>query len=163
MFKTQSIIQISLAILTPVVVSQHSKPQLSLGDVESKNEQWATKYGHQVDLPFAGPQSFAHLTYTRCLDDVNHLEPFDIAILGMPFDTAVSYRPGARFGPHAIRSGSRRLRDPHGYTLAWEIDPYEYGTRIIDCGDVSSLHSFIPSIYTIYSRSRLVRSTMRSQ
>ncbi len=55
----------------------------------------------------------------------------------MPFDTAVSYRPGARFGPHAIRSGSRRLRDPHGYTLSWGMDPYEYGTKVMDCGDVS--------------------------
>lgn len=165
MLKTSVITQIALAILLVapvVVVAQHSKSQLSL-DLEDKHEQWATKYGHQIDLPFSGPQSFAHLTYTRCLDDVNHLEPFDIAILGMPFDTAVSYRSGARFGPHAIRSGSRRLRDPHGYTLSWGMDPYEYGTRIMDCGDVSGLIFFLPGRLLCYTRSLQVPSTMRLQ
>jgi len=100
------------------------------------NELWAKKYGKQIDQTFSGPLSFAHLSYARCLDDVNHTTPFDIAILGMPFDTAVTYRPGARFGPFAIRSGSRRQRELRGYSLSWDMDPYALGTRIIDCGDV---------------------------
>jgi agmatinase len=61
---------------------------------------------------------------------------FDIAVLGLPFDTGVSYRPGARFGPHAIRSGSRRQRDLRGYSLSWGNNPYTFGQKIIDCGDV---------------------------
>lgn len=137
MLKTFWTIQTNLAIINSVTAHQS---YLKLLEDNLKNEQWTKKYGHQTDLPFSGPQSesFAHLSYTRCLDEVNHLEPFDIAILGMPFDTAVHYRPGARFGPLAIRSGSRRLRDPHGCTLSWKMDPYEYGTRIIGCGDVSA-------------------------
>tara|TARA_B100000945_G_scaffold310671_1_gene302903 strand:+ start:202 stop:471 length:270 start_codon:yes stop_codon:yes gene_type:complete len=46
---------------------------------------------------FAGPSTFARLPEIR---DVNSC---DIAILGIPFDAGTSYRPGARFGPQAIR------------------------------------------------------------
>lgn len=43
----------------------------------------------------------------------------------------------ARFGPYAIRSGSRRQRDARGYTLSWAHDPFAEGKKIVDCGDVS--------------------------
>lgn len=97
-------------------------------------ETWLSKYGRQVDQPFSGPPAFSHLAYARCLEDES--VGFDIAVLGIPFDTGTSYRPGARFGPFGIRSGSRRQRDIHAYTLAWGNNPYEQGFRIIDCGDV---------------------------
>ncbi|KAG5964549.1 hypothetical protein E4U56_002132 [Claviceps arundinis] len=41
---------------------------------------------------FNGIGSFAHLDYVKCL--TNPAEKYDIAIVGVPFDTAVSYRPG---------------------------------------------------------------------
>lgn len=41
---------------------------------------------------FAGIGAFAHLKYVKCLTTPSEL--FDIAIVGAPFDTAVSYRPG---------------------------------------------------------------------
>jgi Arginase family len=103
------------------------------------DEEYHSRFGPQVDLPFSGPLSFAHLPYSRCLDDLHSVTtPFDIAILGMPFDTAVTYRPGARFGPYGIRSGSRRLGGERAYSLAWESSPYTNATKVIDCGDVSS-------------------------
>jgi agmatinase len=80
---------------------------------------WAEKYGPQFDLAYSGPLSFAHLPYSKCLDAINDSQLFDIAILGVPFDSAVSYRPGARFGPYGIRSGSRRISPNIGYTTAW--------------------------------------------
>jgi agmatinase len=43
-------------------------------------------------MGFTGIGSFAHLDYVKCL--TTPTEAFDIAILGAPFDTAVSYRPG---------------------------------------------------------------------
>ncbi|KZT74972.1 Arginase/deacetylase [Daedalea quercina L-15889] len=98
------------------------------------SDAWLKKYGKQIDQVFSGPLSFSHLPYSRCLEDTS--TEFDIAVLGMPFDTAVTYRPGARFGPYAIRSGSRRQRETRGYTLAWKVNPYELGSRIVDCGDV---------------------------
>ena len=128
---------ISLILLVLVVVNAH---QTVLNDELADNldgEEWLKKYGKQIDQVFSGPLSFAHLTYTRCLEDTQ--TKFDIAILGMPFDTAVTYRPGARFGPFAIRSGARRQREPRGYTLSWGLDPYFSGIRVIDCGDVSYL------------------------
>ncbi|KAH9486323.1 Putative agmatinase 1 [Psilocybe cubensis] len=101
---------------------------------KQSDKTWLEKYGSQFDQSFSGPLSFSHLPYFRCLE--NEQESFDIAILGMPFDTAVTYRPGARFGPFAIRSGSRRQRTARGYTLSWANDPYALGQKIIDCGDV---------------------------
>src|SRR2546423_12009886 len=41
---------------------------------------------------FSGVSTFAHLKHVRCL--TTPYEPFDIGIIGAPFDTAVSYRPG---------------------------------------------------------------------
>ncbi|KAI0295015.1 Arginase/deacetylase [Russula brevipes] len=100
------------------------------------SETWKEKYGAQPDLVFTGPLAFSHLPYFRCLEDAA-APAFDIALLGMPFDTAVTFRPGARFGPAGIRTGSRRIR-PGGrsWSLAWGLDPYEQGVEIIDCGDV---------------------------
>jgi agmatinase len=101
------------------------------------SETWSEKYGAQYDLPFSGPLAFSHLPYVRCLENVS--PAFDIALLGMPFDTSVTYRPGARFGPTGIRIGSRRIGS-YGYrawSLSWGLDPYEQGLEIIDCGDVS--------------------------
>ena len=43
----------------------------------------------------------------------------------------------ARFGPYAIRSGSRRQRPGRAFTMAWNKDPYNDGVKLIDCGDVS--------------------------
>ena|ERR1700748_59801 len=99
-----------------------------------EDEPWTSKYGKQVDLPFSGPLSYSHLPQHKCLEDAS--EHFDIAILGFPFDTTVSYRTGARFGPYAIRSGSRRQRSTRGYTLSWNMNPYTQEQKIVDCGDV---------------------------
>ncbi|KAG6846112.1 hypothetical protein H0H87_006476 [Tephrocybe sp. NHM501043] len=116
-----------LAALVPFACSQ----QTHLADTKTT---WRSKYGLQIDQPFSGPLSFAHLPYSRCLED--ETASFDIALLGLPFDTAVTFRPGARFGPYAIRSGSRRIREGGGYTIAWELNPFGQGARILDCGDV---------------------------
>lgn len=53
---------------------------------------------------FAGLGTFARLP------ELDRLDRCDIAIVGLPFDSGTSYRPGARFGPIAIRQASRLLR-----------------------------------------------------
>ncbi|KAJ7157163.1 arginase deacetylase [Mycena filopes] len=108
--------------------------QFPLTEVDAAPQTWLEKYGKQIDQPFSGPLAFSHLPYTRCLENEDEL--FDIAILGIPFDTGVSYRPGARFGPYAIRSGSRRQREARGYTMSWGNNPYDHGAKIVDCGDI---------------------------
>ncbi|KNZ80615.1 Putative agmatinase 1 [Termitomyces sp. J132] len=115
--------------LLPLVFS-HQTPL----DQDTKIPTWQSKYGPQRDQPFSGPLSFAHLPYSRCLDDEG--ASFDIALLGLPFDTGVTYRPGARFGPYAIRSGSRRIREGPSYTISWGSNPFAQGAKILDCGDV---------------------------
>lgn len=135
--------------------------------IDVSQEPWTSKYGAQSDLGYSGPLSFSHLPYTRCLEDAT--QPFDIGVIGFPFDTTTSHRPGefpqaffiddllidstfpgARFGPYAIRSGSRRQRLKE-YSLAWSSNPYELGSKMIDCGDVSLLTCYPPFLVVLIS------------
>ena len=52
---------------------------------------------HTTKWGFSGIGSFAHLKYVKCLTTPSEL--FDIGIIGVPFDTAVSYRPGMYSNP----------------------------------------------------------------
>jgi agmatinase len=75
---------------------------------------------------FSGVRTFARLPHTTELDGV------DVAVVGIPFDTGTSFRPGARFGPEAIRSASALLRP---YNPVWGIDLVD-ALAIVDYGDV---------------------------
>jgi agmatinase len=76
---------------------------------------------------FAGPTTFARLPR---LDEVSKC---DVAVLGVPFDSGVTYRPGARFGPAAIRQGSRLLRPYHP-----DMDTRPFALQqVADAGDVA--------------------------
>src|SRR6185295_11184048 len=74
------------------------------------------------------PDTFARLPR---LEDVPRA---DVAVLGVPFDSGVSYRPGARFGPAAIRQGSRLLRP---YNPALDVAPFR-AVQVVDAGDVAA-------------------------
>ncbi|GLI74341.1 hypothetical protein PoHVEF18_002578 [Penicillium ochrochloron] len=87
------------------------------------------------DLPFSQPVTFAHLEWQRCLAS-DHETPLDIAILGFPYDTSTSYRPGARFGPRGIRAGSSREKKGRSYNTVWGVDPFDEGLSMVDCGDI---------------------------
>ncbi|KAJ6581119.1 agmatinase [Mycena capillaripes] len=88
-----------------------------------------------ADAIFSGITTFAKLPWVQCLTRESHI-PFDIAFIGAPFDTATSYRPGARFGPSGIRAGSRRLTLYGGYNVPLKVNPFRSGLRIVDCGDI---------------------------
>ena len=76
---------------------------------------------------FAGPDTFARLPR---LEDLGGAAA---AILGAPFDTGASYRPGARFGPRAVRAASKLLRPYHP---ALDVDVW--GERqVADAGDAA--------------------------
>jgi agmatinase len=70
-------------------------------------------------------------TFARC-PLVRDVAGVDVAAVGVPFDTATSFRPGARFGPEAIRSASVLLRPWHP---ALEVDVFE-GRSVVDYGDL---------------------------
>jgi agmatinase len=57
----------------------------------------------------------------------------DVAVLGVPFDSGVSYRPGARFGPSHIRESSRLLRP---YNPALQV-PVFASQQVADAGDLA--------------------------
>ncbi|GAA5858884.1 hypothetical protein JCM8547_007142 [Rhodosporidiobolus lusitaniae] len=98
------------------------------------SEPWSAKYAGSPDLSFSGITTFARLNHSRCLDEPGGA--LDIAFLGFPFDTAVSYRTGARFGPNAIRQASRRMATNRGYSISANFNPFLAGADILDCGDV---------------------------
>ncbi|CAK7220244.1 hypothetical protein SBRCBS47491_004122 [Sporothrix bragantina] len=95
-------------------------------------EELQRKWG--AEWPFNGIGSFGHLPYVSCLTKPSEL--YDIAIIGAPFDTAVSYRPGARFGPRAIRQASSRQTALRGFNQRAGINPYRSWARVLDCGDI---------------------------
>jgi agmatinase len=76
---------------------------------------------------YAGAATFARLPRREDVDVC------DVAILGIPFDSGVTYRPGARFGPQGIRTGSRLLR---AYHAALDVMPFE-AQQVADAGDVA--------------------------
>jgi agmatinase len=81
-----------------------------------------------LDVPrFTGPDTFARLPR---LDQV---ERAAVAVLGVPFDSGVSYRPGARFGPAGIRAGSKLLRPYHPHL---DVHPWDVH-QVADAGDIA--------------------------
>jgi agmatinase len=78
---------------------------------------------------YAGLLTFAGMPYT---DDAAQLAGVDVAVIGAPTDDLVSDRPGARFGPRAIRAASC----PPGPHLEAGIDAFEV-LRVVDFGDAA--------------------------
>src|SRR5215469_1650852 len=78
------------------------------------------------------PRWVGEATFAR-LPRIGEVSRADVAILGAPFDTGVSYRPGARFGPGHIRESSRLLRP---YNPAAGVSPFA-AQQVADAGDVA--------------------------
>jgi len=83
--------------------------------------------------PFMGIPSFMRLPVTRELKDV------DVAIMGVPYDSAVSYRSGTRFGPRKIREMSLLL---WGHNSTLNVTPLKK-LNVVDYGDVSVIPTSI--------------------
>ncbi|MFB7890747.1 agmatinase [Microbacterium sp. NPDC056044] len=75
---------------------------------------------------YAGIATFARLPR------IEEVPRADLAIVGIPFDTGVSYRPGARFGPSHVRESSRLLRP---YNPAQDVSPFA-AAQVVDAGDI---------------------------
>ncbi|MCK8475520.1 agmatinase [Microbacterium aurugineum] len=79
-----------------------------------------------VNPRYSGIATFARLPR---IEDVPRA---DIAVVGIPFDSGVSYRPGARFGPSHVRESSRLLRP---YNPAQDVSPFAIA-QVVDAGDI---------------------------
>jgi len=79
---------------------------------------------------YSGALSFLRRRYTRDLHNV------DVVVSGIPYDSAVTYRPGARLGPRAIRAASVQLAEllafPGGIDLVEHLSVIDYGDCVID-------------------------------
>jgi agmatinase len=70
-------------------------------------------------------------TFAR-LPRMDQVDNYDVAIVGVPFDSGVSYRPGTRFGPQHIRQSSRLLRP---FNPAQNNSPFSE-QQVVDAGDI---------------------------
>jgi len=86
---------------------------------------------------FTGPSTFARLPHVRTTEEV------DVAIVGVPFDTGVTYRVGGRFGPNAVRAASVMLRP---YNANLDVKPFDV-LSCVDFGDVSIVPGFTERSY----------------
>ena len=93
--------------------------------------------GRDREMTWGGATSFLRRNYTRDLSNA------DIAVTGVPFDMATSNRPGARFGPRAIRAASVGLAELDAYPFGF--DPFatlrvaDYGDCYLDYGHVEEM------------------------
>ena len=86
----------------------------------------ATGLGYEN--PFSGVPSFLRRPLTK------DVKGFDFAVTGIPFDQAVTHRPGTRFGPRAIREASTLMAGDAPY--GWGYSPLDR-FRIADAGDMA--------------------------
>jgi agmatinase len=82
--------------------------------------------------PWVAPRYTGIRTFARCPHETDWPNA-DVAVLGVPFDTATSYRTGARFGPAAIRDQSQLVRPWHPVL---EIDVFA-SLSVVDGGDLA--------------------------
>ncbi len=86
------------------------------------------------------PRYAGSSTFTR-IPGIQDVKDFDIAVLGVPFDTGCSFRPGARFAPVSVRNASRLLRP--AYHVELDVEPYRK-LQVVDAGDVACTPYNIP-------------------
>jgi agmatinase len=91
---------------------------------------------------FTGIPTFARLPNIRTTEDV------DLAVIGVPFDTGVSFRAGGRFGPNAIRSASVLIR---GHNPVLDVSPFRV-LSCVDYGDVAIVPGYIERSYEAIER-----------
>jgi agmatinase len=91
-----------------------------------------------IQLPFVGIRTFMKRPHVTDWDNIDA----DVAVLGAPFDLGTVLRPGARFGPAAIREGSQTYHAQWGWYDPEDgchyLDPSK--VRIVDLGDVEMIH-----------------------
>lgn len=93
----------------------------------------------RLDLPFVGIATFGKYPYQPDWSAIDA----DVAVVGAPFDFGTQWRPGARFGPRAIREASTLFAFGHAGAYDHEDDATYLGpgTRIVDIGDADIIHT----------------------
>src|SRR5258705_11192399 len=89
----------------------------------------------QLDLAHAGLASFGHRPFLTEVEQLESWQP-DVAIVGAPFDIATTNRPGARFGPRAIRATAY---EPGTYHMDLGLEIFDW-LEVVDFGDAYCPH-----------------------
>jgi len=85
----------------------------------------------QIDGPqYLGPATFMKTQALTEPEELDAVRP-EVAILGAPWDDGTTYRPGARFGPRAVRVANYQ---PPSWHLDLEVAPFEV-LKVVDYGD----------------------------
>jgi agmatinase len=98
-------------------------PDSKLGDQAFRNK---ALHGRWPEMTYGGALSFLRRRYSRDLTGV------DVAVTGIPYDGAVTFRPGARLGPRAVRAASVQLAELKAFPFGF--DPFET-LAVVDYGD----------------------------
>lgn len=93
----------------------------------------------RLNLPFVGITTFGKSDYIADWDAIDA----DVAVLGAPFDSGTQWRPGARFGPRAVRDASTLFSFGHAGAYDHEDDAVYLGSdvRMVDIGDADIIHT----------------------
>jgi agmatinase len=120
---------------------------------------WDAEYETYTDydLPtYVGAVSFMKLPWITDTAELAARRP-DVAIIGAPFDDAVSHRSGARFGPRAIRQAQYTSGSIN--SLQVDIEPFEV-LDVVDAGDANIVPAWIDRAHAlIYRKVREVAAT----
>ena len=113
---------------------------MALEDAKTQVDQAFTRdslRGLSFENAFGGATSFLRRRYTKDLTGV------DVAVTGIPFDQAVTHRPGSRFGPRAIREAStlQAFDAPYG----WGYDPLSV-MDVVDYGDMAFDYAMVRDV-----------------
>jgi agmatinase len=139
----------------------HPPSAVEAGQPGSFASQWGWDRPFEVyddfDLPtYVGPSTFSNLPW---ITDPAELEArdVDVAIVGAPFDDMVTHRPGARFGPRAIREAQNSSGTLNSLQL--DVRPFEELT-VVDAGDANIVPArFDRGHAMIYRKVREVAAT----
>ncbi len=101
-----------------------------------------TRHGYltgRLNLPFVGIATFGKAPYVADWDAIDA----DVAILGAPFDAGTQWRPGARFGPRAVREASTLFSFGHAgaYDHEDDVTYLDASVRLVDIGDADIIHT----------------------
>ena len=107
-------------------MSDDKKPMMApeLGDQAWRSDR---ADAHFFEPTYSGALSFLRRPYSRAFEGV------DVAVTGIPYDGAVTYRPGTRLGPRAIRAASVQLAELDAFPFGFALSDY---LSVVDAGDV---------------------------
>ena len=129
----------------PIAGSEFASRRCYILPAERYGRRMGHEHDHQRDLPpgmaeqlelaHAGVVSFGHRPFLTEVEQLESWRP-DVAIVGAPFDIATTNRPGARFGPRAIRATAY---EPGTYHLDLGLEIFDW-LEVVDFGDAYCPH-----------------------